>query len=119
MTFATVRAIGRKIPGLEEGTAYGGPALVHNGQLVACLATNKQAEPNTLVVRMDFAERDRLVEEDPGTYYLKDHYVDYGCVLVRLSKVRRDALPDLLSGALRFVASRARTMRPRRKRRAS
>src|SRR6185369_7955104 len=62
MTFATVRAVGRTIPGIEEGTSYGGPALVHRGQLVACIATNKQAEPNTLAVRMDFADRDLLIE---------------------------------------------------------
>jgi hypothetical protein len=26
---------------------------------------------------MDFAQRDALLEEDPSTYYLKDHYRDY------------------------------------------
>jgi hypothetical protein len=113
ITFATVRAIGRTIPGLEEGTSYGGPALVYGGQLVACMATNKQAEPNSLVVRMDFADRDLLIEEEPETYYLKDHYVAYPCVLVRLSRVRRDALRDLLGGALRFVQSRAPKKRAR------
>jgi hypothetical protein len=113
MTFATVRAVGRTIPGIEEGTSYGGPALVHRGQLVACIATNKQAEPNTLAVRMDFADRDLLIEEDPETYYLKGHYLDYPCVLVRLSRVKRDALHDLLSGALRFVESRVAKKRAR------
>jgi hypothetical protein len=113
MTYATVRAVGRTIPGIDEGTAYGVPALVHGGQLVACMATNKQAEPNTLVVRMGVADRDLLIEEDPDTYYLKDHYVAYPCVLVRLSRVSRDALHDLLSGGLRFVASRAPKKRAR------
>jgi hypothetical protein len=39
------------------------------------------------------------------TYYLKDHYVNYPCVLVRLSRVRADALRDLIAGAHRFVSS--------------
>lgn len=28
----------------------------------------------TLVVMMDFSDRDALVEYDPGTYHLKEHY---------------------------------------------
>jgi len=56
-----------------------------------------------MVVMMDFADRDALVEDDPGTYYLKEHYVNYPCVLVRLSRVRADALRDLITGPHRFV----------------
>jgi hypothetical protein len=55
---------------------------------------------------MDFADRDALVEEDPGTYYLKEHYLNYPCVLVRLSRVRADALRDLITGAHRFVGAK-------------
>ena len=75
------------------------------GKMFVCTAINKQAEPNSLVVRMDFAQRDALIEEDPHTYYLKDHYVDYPCVLVRLSKVHPDALRDLVAGAHRFISA--------------
>jgi hypothetical protein len=54
---------------------------------------------------MDFAQRDALIEEDPDTYYLKDHYVDYPCVVVRLAKVHPDALRDLVAGAHRFISA--------------
>jgi hypothetical protein len=57
---------------------------------------------------MDFADRDALIEDDPDTYYLKDHYVNYPCVLVRLSSVSADALRDLVAGAYRFVSARTR-----------
>jgi hypothetical protein len=70
-------------------------------------ASHKSAEPNSLVVRMDFAERDALLEGDPNTSYLKEHYVNYPCVLVRLSRVRSDALRDLVIGAHRFVNATA------------
>ena len=76
--------------------------------MFVCIASHKSAEPNTLVVMMDFADRDALVEEDPGTYYLKEHYVNYPCVLVRLSRVRADALHDLITGAHRFVSAKVR-----------
>jgi hypothetical protein len=113
-TFATVKKIGLALPGVEEGTAYGAPALKINGQLLACMATNKAAEPGSLVLRVDVAERDELIEAEPDVYYLKDHYVEYACVLVRLKRVHPDALPDLLRMAWRFVNSKAKKKRTRR-----
>jgi hypothetical protein len=105
MTFRTVRAIGLRLPGTEEGTMYGAPALKVGGKTFACIASHKSAEPDTLAVRMDFAQRDALIEEDPATYYLKDHYRNYPVVLVRLSRVHPDALRDLLGGAWRLVSA--------------
>ena len=107
-SFKTVEAIGRTLPGVEVTTAYGQAALKVRGKLIACMAANKAAEPNTLAVMMEFADRDALIEDDPATYYLKDHYLNYPCVLVRLSCVRADALRDLLAGAHRFVTANAR-----------
>ena len=111
-SLATVRAIGRTLPDVEETTSWGAFALKVRGKMFVCTAINKAAEPNSLVVRMDFAQRDALLAEDPDTYYLKDHYVDYPCVLVRLSKVHPDALRDLVAGAHRFVSDTL----PKRKR---
>jgi hypothetical protein len=76
------------------------------GNLLACLAVHKSAEPDTLAVRIDFSERDELIDADPKTYYLTGHYVDYPVVLVRLARIRTDALSDLLSAAWRFVSAR-------------
>ena len=113
-TFATVRKIGLALPDVEDGTAYGAPALKLHGQLLACIATNKDAEANTLVIRVDFDQRDELIAGEPDVYYLKDHYVDYACVLVRLARVHPDALPDLLRMGWRFVNSKATKKRTRR-----
>lgn len=110
-SFASVEAIGRTLPGVEITTTWGQPTLKVNGKMLVCIASHKSAEPNTLVVMMDFADRDALVEEDPGTYYLKDHYVGYPCVLVRMSRVHPDALRDLVIGAHRYVSARARKKR--------
>jgi len=107
-TFKTVEAIGRTLPDVEVTTAYGQPALKAGGKMFVCIASHKSAEPGTLMVRMDFADRDALIEDDPGTYYLKDHYLDYPCVLVRLSRVGADALRDLVTGAHRFVSAQGK-----------
>lgn len=111
-SFDRVRKIARTLPDVEESTSYGAFSLKVRGKMFACQAINKAAEPNSLMVRMDFAQRDALIAEEPGTYYLKDHYAPYPCVLVRLSKVHPDALRDLIAGALRFVSAKA----PKRKR---
>jgi hypothetical protein len=106
VTFDTVRKIARSFPGVEEATAYGSPSIKVNGTLMACIAVNKAAEPNSLMVRIDFDQRDALIEEAPETYYLKDHYAPYPAVLVRLSQVSEVALRDLLNASWRFVTSK-------------
>jgi hypothetical protein len=104
LTFAAVEAIGRAIPDVEVTIAWGQPALKVHGKMFACMASHKSAEPSSLVVMMAFADRDALVEDDPATYYLKEHYLNHPCVLVRLTHVRLDALRDLVVGAHRFVS---------------
>ena len=118
--FKAVEAIGRTLPDVEVTTAWGSPALKVHGRMFVCIASHKSAESNTLVVMMDFADRDALLEDDPATYYLKDHYVGYPCIVVRLSRVEPDALRDLLIGAHRHVsASRKRTATASKRRRTS
>ena len=107
-SFNTVESIGRSLPDVELTTTWGQPTLKVKGKMFACIASHKSAEPNTLVVMMDFADRDALIGDTPDTYYLKEHYVTYPCVLVRLSRVRADALRDLLTGAHRFVSNKVR-----------
>src|SRR5512145_3265142 len=104
--FEKVETIGRALPDVEVTTTWGKPALKVHGRMFVCIASHKSAEPDTLVVMMDFPERDALLEDDPDTYYLKEHYVGYPCVLVRLSKVPSDALRDLVVGAHRYVSAR-------------
>ena len=105
VSFDMVRKIGLALPGVEEGTMYGSPALKVHGRLLTCLAIHKSAEPASLVVRTDFDERAALLAEDPETYYLTDHYVNHPVVLVRLSRIQADQLRDLLRSALRFIAA--------------
>lgn len=111
-SFDAAIAIGRTLPDVEVTTTWGASALKVRGKMFACVAINKSAEPNSMVVRMDTAQRDLLIEEDPAAYYVTDHYVDYPCVLVRLSRVSSEALRDLLAGAHRFVSTPGRRKVP-------
>jgi len=103
ITFDSVREIARQLPDVEETTTWGAPTLKVRGKLLTCIPTNKAAEPDSILVAVDFERRAELLEEAPEIYYLPDHYKGYPGVLVRLSKIRHDALEGLLRGAWTFV----------------
>jgi hypothetical protein len=113
--FDTVRKIGLALPGVEDSTAYGAFALKVHGKLLACVATNRSAEPGSLVVRVDFDDRAELLAADPDVYYVTDHYVPYNAVLVRLSRVNPDVLRDLLGMAHKFVTRNAPAQKRRKR----
>jgi hypothetical protein len=107
--FETVRAVGLTLPGVEAATKYdGSPVLRVGGCFMAGLATHRSAEPETLVVRASFEEREWLLEDAPGTYYLTDYYRSYPVVLARLSRIDQDALRDLLSVSWRLTLTKTR-----------
>jgi hypothetical protein len=113
VTLDTVRQIGLALPEVEEGTIYGSPALKIHGKLLTCLAIHKSAEPQSLAIRIDFDQRAGLLADEPQTYYVTDHYVNYPVVLVRLSRIRIDQLRDLLGSAWRFVTAHKSRISPR------
>ena len=117
ITFDTVREIGLALPGVEESTAYRSPALKVHGKVMACMAINRSAESGSLVVWVDFDDRAELLAADPDVFYVTDHYDPYNVVLVRLSRVRRDVLRDLLGMAHKFVTRNVEPHSPARKRR--
>lgn len=114
MTFDDVRKIGLTLPDVVDATMFGKPALKVRGQMIACMASHKSAEPGSLVVRIGFDDRAALLADDPRTYYVKPHYENYSAVLVRLALIDREALRDLLQGAWRTVTAAAASKRSRR-----
>ena len=107
--FEIVTTVGLGLPDVEATTKYdGSPVLKLGGCFMAGLATHASAEPDTLVVRVGYEEREWLIEDAPETYYLTDYYRRYPLVLVRLSRIGRDALRDVLSVSWRLTSAKAR-----------
>ena len=115
--FEPIRKIGLTLPEVELGTAYGAPALKVRGKMFACMTTHKSSEPGSLAILMSFADRDELIANDPDVYYLTPHYEPHACVVVRLSRVPKDAVKDLLTMGLRFVSAKHPRRKPAPKRR--
>ena len=102
VTYDTVRELALALPGVEEGTSYGTPALRVGGKLLARL----REDGDSLVVKTDFDEREMLMQADPAAFFITEHYRNYPAVLVRLSSIGRAELGDLLERAWRRTAPR-------------
>jgi hypothetical protein len=106
--FDTVLELAALLPGVKASSSKLGIALKLKGRLVACTAINPSAEPNSLMVCIEFPARDALLEKQPDTYYMTSHYRGYATVLVRLAKISRSELRNLLERAARFVGEQTK-----------
>lgn len=101
-----VKRAGLSLPNVEEGTSYGTAALKVKGKLLVRL----REEGDVIVLKMPHDLRTELMEGDPDTYFITDHYESYEWILVRLAKLPIEALPDLLRTAYR-AATRKRQVK--------
>jgi len=99
--YRRVCEIALELPGVEESTSYGTPALKVKGRLICRLRTEAEG---ALALRCDFVDRQMLMQADPKVFFVTDHYLNYPMVLIHLDKVRRSVLPDLLQRAWRMAA---------------
>ena len=100
LTFEDVRTIALTLPKVDEATSYGTPAFKVKGKLLARL----HQDGESLVVKIDPAERAMRMKVDPETFYITDHYLNYPWILVRIASVDPDDLRDLLEDAWRLTA---------------
>ncbi len=62
-------------------------------------------EPGALCLRpLDEVEQRLLMETQPDTYFLTDHYLTWSCILIRLAKVQRADLAALIDQSWRRMA---------------
>jgi len=103
-----VRDLARAWPDVEPATKYdGSPVLKCHKCFMAGMAVPPTAEPDTLVVRIDPEARQWLLDETGDTYYLTEFHQRHPVVLVRLTRIDREALRDLLAMARRATLRKA------------
>jgi len=99
---AALRRIALSFPGVEEGISYGTLAYRVSKKLICRM----KEDGESLAIRMEFGEREILVEGEPETFYFTDHYRNYPMALVRLPKVHPDELKRIFGNAWRRFASK-------------
>jgi hypothetical protein len=105
--FDAVRRIAHTLEGVEDATSYGTAALKVHGALFIRL----REDDDTLVLRCPIEDREALIESDPDTYFLTDHYVNYPWVLARLSTINPAILRDVVVMAHRNALADHRATR--------
>jgi hypothetical protein len=105
--FDVIFEVARELGDVTEGSLHGVPSLKAGGRVLVCPALHKSAEPGSLAVSISIAEREQLIATKPDTYYVTDHYIGYPMVLVRMARLNRKSLRELLTKALQFSAERA------------
>ena len=113
--FDVVLEAAQALPDVEQSITWGSDALKVGGRLLACRAIHKSAEPNSIVVKVPIDQREELIAADPNVYYITEHYVNYPSVLVRLPRIHRDALRDLLAMAYRSSSAKTKPRAPRQR----
>ena len=98
----TLRRIALSFAGVEEGTSYGTLAFRVSKKFLCRM----KEDGESLAIRMDFVEREILIEGEPQTFYITDHYRNYEMVLIRLPKIHPEELKRIFSNAWRQYAGK-------------
>jgi len=101
VTAAQVRKIALGFPEANEKPSYGKPAFF----VAETFFTRLRAEDNAIVFIVDSMDtRDMMLELDPKTYFITDHYKDYPAVLVRAERITPEELRAMLTRRWRAIA---------------
>jgi hypothetical protein len=101
MVFADIQRLALALPGTENGTSYGTPAVKVRGKLLVRL----KEDGETLVLCAVLSdERALLMEMAPSVFFVTDHYVGYPTMLVRLRAADERQMAGLLRQSWRRLA---------------
>ena len=96
-----LKKIALAFPQTAEGTSYTHAAILAFGKFF----TRYRKEDNSFVLTVSGMEhRDMLLEMDPKTYFITDHYKSFPGVLVRLERVTPDEVRAMLERRWRAMA---------------
>lgn len=101
VTATELKKIALSFPEANEKPSYGKPSYF----IAKKFFTRLRKEDNSLVVVVDgMDQRDMMLELDPATYHITDHYKDYPAVLVRMERITPDELRTMLERRWRKIA---------------
>jgi hypothetical protein len=101
VTRAQLKKIVLSFPGAVTSTSYGYPSY----KIEKKFFTRLRDEDASLVLTVEsIDERDMLIEADPKTFFITDHYKDYPHVLARIARLDAKTLHAMLERRWRRIA---------------
>lgn len=98
---AQFKKIALSFPEANEKPSYGSPAIF----IAKKFFTRLRDQDNSIVwIVGSIDERDHMLEMDPKTYFITEHYRDYPAVLVRTSRIDQTMLKKMLERRWRAIA---------------
>ena len=94
--FQMAREIMLSFPGVVEGTSYGTPGYKLGGKFLARLYEDGES----LVLKVGEMEQQMLIAMEPEVYYITDHYIGSGLVLIRLANISAEGFRKRFEAAL-------------------
>lgn len=107
VNWETARRIGLALADMTDATSYGTPSLRLRNTFFARL----REDGETMVLKIDDAERDARMQADPETFFITDHYAGGGLLLIRLPRVSEAELTELITLAWQMMATPPRRQR--------
>ncbi len=91
MTYDDLVKLALELPDTEEFIGKKELAVNRSGKMMF------RTRPNdSVAIRLDWDSRDRLLEEQPDTFFLIDHYLGWPFALARLEKLEEVQAKELL-----------------------
>ncbi|MEO7564796.1 MAG: hypothetical protein ABIR63_07940 [Sphingomicrobium sp.] len=109
-----VRDFALGLPGAEEGTYYGRPAIkaATNGRAVL----TESREPGNFVLHIDKERKAMLLDIDPDRFWQTQHFENWPALLVRYGEDDGGVVAEWIERALELVGARPKPRpRPNRK----
>jgi hypothetical protein len=101
LTKAQFKKIALSFPEAHEKSSYGSPAIF----IAKKFFTRLRAEDDSLVLFVgSIDERDMLIESDPKTFHITEHYRNYPTVLARIVRLNEKVLRAMLERRWREIA---------------
>ncbi|HEU0045053.1 MmcQ/YjbR family DNA-binding protein [Sphingomonas sp.] len=77
--WAAVVAAGLRLPGVEQATTYGKPALKMRGKMIAAATA---PDSGSFVLAVSHEEKEVLLDTEPGVFWQTAHYDGWPAILV-------------------------------------
>lgn len=94
MTREEVHALVLSFPETEESTSYGKPAYKAFGKFLTRI---RKDDDSVVIGSVPIDEREMLIELDPETFHVTQHYKDYPYVLARIASIEPEQLRSFLT----------------------